>query len=276
MYEDIKLYIENLRTSDYAERTLIAYEIHLRHYYSYCRYKEIDYKTISTRDIIKYKTIVAEKYAISTINIKLSTIKAFYDFMIDIDEIVKNPIRGSMYVRYNRQNPRPLTEENLALFNSFIETKQQHIRLGYSILFDTGIRISELIKLQKSDIRIIDDKVFLYINKGKGNKSRLVPVFSQKLISELIDYAKGNYDSSLFFFSTRAFQLYAEEFSKKFNIEFTTHMTRHTFATRKLNEGMRIDILQKILGHADIRTTMYYASTDEKEILKLGGKYIAK
>lgn len=275
MYNDVKLYLENLRTSDYARSTIIAYEVHLRHYYSYCRHKGIDYKVISIREILDYKTIISKNYAISSINIKLSVIRSFYNFMIDIGEVEKNPIRESMYIRYNRQNPMPLSNEDLALFNSFIQTKQQHIRLGYAILFDTGIRISELIKLKKSNIRIVNDRVFLFIEKAKRNKSRLVPIFSQSIINELMEYAKGNFENTLFFFSTRAFQLYAEEFSKKFNIDFTTHMTRHTFATKKLNEGMRIDVLQKILGHEDIRTTMYYALTDETEILKLGGKYIA-
>lgn len=272
MYDDIKIYLENMRTSDYAESTIIAYEVHLRHYYSYCRYKCIDYKVISIREVLEYKTIVSKDYALSSINIKFSVIKSFYNFMIDIGEVEKNPIRESLYIRYNRQNPKPLSKSDLALFYSFIETKQQHIRLGYYILFDTGIRISELINLKKSDIRIIDDRVFLYIEKGKRKKSRIVPIFSQDVISELLAYAEGNFDNTLFFYSARAFQLYAEEFSNKFNINFTTHMTRHTFATTKLNEGMRIDILQKILGHEDIRTTMYYALTDETEILKLGGK----
>ena len=275
MYDDIKLYLKNMKTSGYEENTIVAYEVHLRHYYSYCRYKGIDYKIISIREMLEYKTVISKNYAISSMNIKLSVIKSFYNFMIDIGEVEKNPIRESLFIRYNRLNPKPLSESDLALFYSFIEQKQQHIKLGYHILFDAGIRISELINLKKSDIKIIDNRVFLYIEKGKRKKSRIVPLFSQNVISELLNYAKGNFDNTLFFYSARAFQLYAEEFSKKFNINFTTHMARHTFATKKLNEGMRIDVLQKILGHEDIRTTMYYALTDETEILKLGGKYIA-
>lgn len=273
MYSDIKLYLENLKTSEYAKNTLVTYEIHLRHFYSYCKYKAIDYKNISIRAMLEYKSIVSKNYAVSSINIKLSIIKSFYDFMIDIEEVIVNPIRSSMYVRYSRARPRPLPDEILSLFYSFISTKQQHIRLGYQILFDTGIRVSELVSLKTSDIEIINKRVFLNVRKGKRNKARLVPIFDENIIQELFQYKEGVYGDSLFLFSTRAFQLYAEEFSEKFDVKFTTHMARHTFASKKLNEGMRIDVLQKILGHEDIRTTMFYAMTDENEILKLGGYY---
>lgn len=273
MYENIKLYLENLKTSDYAESTIINYEIHLRNFFSYCHQQEVNYREIRAKEMLTYKIIISERYSFQSVNAKLSVINSFYDFLIDLEEVKINPIRPSMYVRKNRKDPKPLDPFEEKFFLEWLQTKEKHIELGFKILFDTGIRISELVRLRKEDIRIIENKVFLFITESKNKKERLVPVFSENVITELMKHAEGNFDNTLFYFTTRAYQQHAEEFSKKFDIKFTTQMARHTFATRKLNEGMRIDILQKILGHADIRTTMYYAKTNDSEILKLGGVY---
>lgn len=273
MYENIRIYIQNLVTSGYSTNTATSYEIHLRNFYSYCRQKNINYREVTVKEMLGYKAAISKKYKPESINAKISVINSFYNFLIDVEEATRNPIRKTMYVRMQKQTPKPLSQVDKETFLSYIEQKEKHIELGFKLLFDTGIRISELVNLRKKDIRIINNRVFLYIENGKRNKNRLVPIFDSKIIGELFQYAQGNFDNTLFFFTTRAYQLYAEEFSKKFNIKFSTHMARHTFATEKLNEGMRIDVLRKILGHADIRTTMCYAMTDEAEILKLGGEY---
>lgn len=271
MYSNIELYIDSLKNSNYSNNTVISYEIHLRNYYSFCKQKSIDYKTITVKNMLLYKSLISEKYSYSSVNIKISVIKSFYNFLIDIEESTINPIRNSMYIRKNRKNPKPLTDDDYMLFISFIEQKGKHIELGYRLMFDTGIRISELVKLTKADILIIDNRGYLNIKESKNKKNRLVPIFESNLIHDLLRYADENYYGYLFNYSTRAYQLYAEEFTERFNIKFTTHMARHTFATRKVKEGMRIDLLKKILGHEDIRTTMYYVLTDDTEILNLGG-----
>lgn len=273
MYEIIKLYLNNMKSSNYSKNTIVSYEIHLRNFYSYCRQQNIDYTNISVKQMLQYKIVISKQYKFTSVNAKISVIKSFYNFLIDIEETTINPIRDSMYIRKDRKKPSPLTREHEKLFYQYIETKEKHIELGFKIMFDTGLRISELVALEKKDVKVINNRVYLHIKNSKNEKERLVPVFSDSIIKELFEYLEGTFDKTIFFYSIRAFQLHAEAFAKKFDITFTTHMARHTFATRKLNEGMRIDILQKILGHADIRTTMYYALTDKDEILKLGGFY---
>lgn len=270
MYELIKMFIENLKISKYADNTLTSYEIHLRNFYSYCRQNDIDFKVISVKQILGYRSAISRTYSISSINAKISVINSFYNFLIDIEEVQKNPIRKTMYIRKGGPKPKPLSKENQDLLFSYLDTKETHIKLGFRLLFDTGIRISELVMLKKEDIKIINDKAFLYIENSKNNKSRLVPIFSKSLFNELIRFAEGNYEGKLFFFTPRAYQLHAEEFSKRFDIKFTTHMARHTFATTKIDEGMELDVLKEILGHSDIRTTMYYVLTNDSKILNLG------
>lgn len=271
MYENIKLYMKHLETNNYSHYTVTSYEIHLRNYYSYCRQNSINYKEITPRQLLDYRNILSKRYKPQSINSKIAAIKQFYNFLIDIEETNTNPIRDNFYIRGNRAKPQPLSPEEKHLFISYIEQKQKHIELGFKIMFDTGIRISELVNLEKEDFISIGGRAFLNINKGtKNNKQRLVPIFSKEIINELNQYTEGIYKGKIFNYSERAYQLYAEEFTKSFNIKFTVHKARHTFATEKINSGMRIDILQKILGHSDIRTTMYYAATDENQILELG------
>lgn len=271
MYNDIRLFIKHLESSNYSHNTITSYEIHLRNYYSFCRQKDIDYKVITPKQLLEYRAVLSKMYKMQSINGKVSAIKQFYNFLIDIEEVQINPIRDNFYIRGNRSNPKPLTKDEKHLFISFIEQKEKHISLGFKLIFDTGIRISELVNLKKENFVDINNKAFLNIENGKRDKQRIVPIFSSAIIEELLQYMEGIYKGKIFNYSERAYQLYAEEFTEKFHIHFTTHMARHTFATEKINEGMRIDILQKILGHSDIRTTMMYAKTDENQILELGG-----
>lgn len=270
MYDLIKLFIENLKISNYAENTCESYEIHLRNFYSYCKQYNVDFRDITVKEILNYRSLISKKYSASSINCKIVVINSFYNFLIDIEETEKNPVRKTMYVRKGLPKPKPLNKSEKKRFFSYIETKEKHIELGFKLLFYTGIRISELVNLEKEDIKIIDGKAFLHIKNSKNDKSRLAPIFSLEIYNELSNFAKGNMTGKLFFYTTRAYQQHAEEYAKKYNVEFTTHMARHTFATEKLNEGMPLDILKEILGHADIRTTMYYAVTQEEKILDWG------
>lgn len=270
MYELIELYIENLTVANYAGSTIVSYEIHLRNFYSYCVQRDIAFRNITTKEMLDYRSIISKQYSISSVNAKLSVVNSFYEFLIDIDECLTSPIRKTMYIRSGNARPNPLDAETKELFLKWIESKEKHIELGFKILFDTGLRISELVNLEKKDVKIIDSKLFLNVENSKRDKSRIVPVFTESVAEMLLLYIEENYEGKLFPYTTRAYQMHAEKFAEKFNNDFTVHRARHTFATEQLNAGMGLDVLKEVLGHSDISTTMYYALTSDKRILDLG------
>ena len=148
--------------------------------------------------------------------------------------------------------------ENIIAENSHISSRQ---RLMLKIMWNTGIRISELLNLKWEDI----SHRFIFI-KGKGGKVRTIP-YHETLFDESIK-------SSEFIISSNGKQMsYSNAYKefKKFGdiIGFkwlTPHTMRHSFATRLISKNLPIEYLSKIMGHSSINTTMIYIHFKEESI----------
>lgn len=268
MYKQIENFIEDYKHKGMAENTTTTYEIHLRHFYSYLNQNNMDYRTIKPKDIKKYTA--ASTYtgdANSTINVRLSAVKSFYDYQIDEEITEHNPITKSVFLRGRTTKTKPLTPDEKSMILTYMESKDQHIKLGFKVLFCTGLRVSELANLKKEDVQIINNRVVLHVVHGKREGERYVPVFDVETAEQLINYTAEQIIDPLFKVKKRTFQYHANQAGKYLGIPFSVHQTRHTFATEKLQEGIRLDILQKVLGHKDISTTMLYARTMDADII---------
>ena len=165
--------------------------------------------------------------------------------------------------------------------NSIIEIRDSAI---LSLLYSSGIRVSELINLQLSDIFLEEDYIKII---GKGNKERLVPI-GGKAKKKLIYYIQKtrmnlNKMSSkgYVFLSYRSKQLTRMavfNIIKKYTLlsgiskKVSPHTFRHSFATHMLEGGADLRIVQELLGHENINTTEIYTHLDRtylKEIHKL-------
>ena len=268
MYKQIENFIEDYKHRGMAENTTTGYEIHLRHFYSYLSQKGMDYKYIKTKDIKKYTRASTNRGDTnSTVNVRLSAIKSFYDHLID-DEIVDyNPITKAVFLKAKPLKTKPLTpgEKNMVL--TYIESKDKHIELGFKVLFATGLRVSELANLKREDVKLMNDRVVLHVTHSKRDKERYVPIFDIKVAQEVLSYTQEQTIDPLFKVKKRTFQYHAEQTGKNLGILFNIHQTRYTFATERLQEGIRLDILQKLLGHKDISTTLLYAKTLDIDII---------
>lgn len=268
MYQQIENFIEECKHKGMAENTTLGYEIHLRHFYSYLNQKGMDYKTLKPKDIKRYTMASTNRGdANSTVNIRLSAIKSFYDYLIDEELTDHNPITKTLYLKGKTTKTKPLTEQEKGIILSYMDEKDEHIRLGFYTMFYTGLRVSELANLKKEDINIINNRVTVHVIHGKREGERIVPVFNPEVAEQLIKYTKEQVTDPLFKVKARTFQYHAEQASIKTGIPFSVHQARHTFATERLQEGIRLDILQKLLGHKDISTTMLYARTMDIDII---------
>lgn len=269
MYNDIENFIGELRTKGMANSTIKSYEIHLRHFYSYLKQNNLDYKNLSNKNIKDYtyasKTI---GNANSTINTRLSAIKTFFETEAENEIVSYNPIRKSAYLKQKICKTEPLTPEEKNAILTYVETKEQHIKLGFEVLFSTGLRVSELTNLKKEDVSLINDRVVVHVYNAKRDNERYVPIFNIDTAKELLLYLKDiPEDINIFRVKKRTFQYHAKQIEKALGIPFTIHQTRHTFATEMLQTGIRLDILQKLLGHKDISTTMLYARTMDIDVI---------
>lgn len=265
---NIENYIEHLKKRKYEENTIKNYKINLRYFYSFCKSFSIDFLNVKGSDMVKY-TDAMYLYSSSTINLRLSSLRSFYEYLISIDLVYVNPVRQSLFIRKNRISPKPLSKKEEIILLDFLEEKEEHIKLAFLILLQTGIRVSELTKLRKDDFIEINKKHYVRVLESKNNASRIVPLNSN-LYNLVKKYADENvFFGTIFDKSERNYQYHAEFFKKRYDIDFSIHTLRHTFATRMTQKNYNLQIIQKLLGHKSINTTMYYIEVSDQDILNL-------
>lgn len=144
-------------------------------------------------------------------------------------------------------------------------------RMVIEMLYSTGCRISELCGMKISDIDMHEGSVQVL---GKGNKYRTCYINAKALVA-LSEYLKTMPDEIWLLPSRNDHSMHltknaaegiCKKISKRCGIEFTPHVIRHTTATTALHSGMKVEDISKVLGHAQISTTMIYAETDEKHV----------
>lgn len=265
----INNYLKFMEQSNYSKNTLISYEVSTRYLQSFVDYFNIDYKTIKGSDMINLRQQMLD-YKPSTVNSRLSAIRSFYDYLIDIDVIENNPVRQSLFIRHNRNKPKPLTDNQVKLLYEYLNNKHDHIRLAFKVLLESGVRLSELTTLKPNNFIVVNNKYYIEIHESKNYKSRLVPI-AKTLYTEVISYIESNNYilGTIFNLTNRGYQYHADEFSKKYNIKFSIHSCRHTFATNLARKSVPVQHIQKILGHKNIATTMYYIELSDADILNL-------
>lgn len=138
-------------------------------------------------------------------------------------------------------------------------------------LFQSGARVSEFVNLRVTDFFF--DEQMLLIDKGKGGKSRYVPLLPE-LVQELKTHLGGRQTGYLFetnrhaAYSARRVQqiVKATAESAKITKRVYPHLLRHSIATTLLERGMPIEQIQKFLGHSKIETTQIYAESTTEMI----------
>ncbi|SRR6056297_1331751 len=159
-------------------------------------------------------------------------------------------------------------------------------------LFSTGLRVAELVKLNRQQFNNFK-KDFLEINiLGKGNKTRTV-YFSERAIQAIKKYLseRKDIDPALFInyrpgadkaetrrLTTRAVELIVKKYVKIVGLPLNTtpHTLRHSFATDLLTQGVDIRLVQEFLGHSDISTTQIYTHVTNKKLKDVYKKFHSK
>ena len=201
-------------------------------------------------------------------------VKKFFEFAeIDVKDEIKAPKR-------TKSLPKSLNEQEVynlihAMDDKYDPEKNnpQNIsrlrnKLILTLLYSTGLRVSELIKLE---IKSIDYDERTIRVRGKGEKDRIV-IFDDETLELIDEYLeKRGVDNKYLFvnqrnnkLTSRYVQYMIKEYAKAANIErrVTPHILRHSFATHLLKNGVDIRAIQQLLGHSNLSTTQIYTSVD--------------
>ncbi len=217
-------------------------------------------------------------YAPDTIRGEYVALHTMFNFLYEEGDIDFNPMDGIKKPKLPKVYARTFTVEEMTRILGFYANKSDEISIRnhaiISLLFGTGIRKGELLRLTVLDIHL--DESYVTVN-GKGNKQRIIPL-TQSIKRSLKRYLGVRHSNVCpFLFITRdgsaikdgclreVFRRLKEELGMS-GKRFSPHTIRHTFAKMFLLNGGDLFALQKILGHEDISTTKMYVDYTEKEM----------
>lgn len=199
------------------------------------------------------------RYSDSTLNQIINSINFYLRWVLKSKDIKAD----NHQIKKRKRLPEVLSKDEVCkLINSPSNDKHRAL---LSIVYSSGLRVSEVVNLRKSDIDF--DRKLMFIRCSKGKKDRYT-IISNMTMLLLKDYLPTIPNSSYLFpgqkpnshLSIRTVQVIVQRGVKKLNINknITTHSLRHSFATHLLEQGTDIRIIQELLGHKSIKTTEIY------------------
>lgn len=250
----------------------------------------IDEQVIASLSDVTYKdarifltNLYEKKYAKKYVARKISSIRSFYKFLLRESYVEINPFAHVSLPKLEKRLPEFFYEEELAILFDSIDTSTplgQRNKALLEIMYATGIRVSECVGIQLSDI---DEHSSVLLIRGKGNKERYVPFgqFAQTALHVYINEGrkklmKKTNHSYLFVnqkgnpLTARGIRYIFNEMIKKAGSihHIHPHMLRHTFATHLLNNGADMRTVQELLGHSSISSTQVYTHVTKEHLKK--------
>ena len=243
----------------FSKRTIKSYLSHNQRFLDFCKKSA---RNISNQDIKDYLLFLKVKgYANISLNNVISALKFYYQ------QVLKRRLFFNI-VRPKREKhlPQVLSIEQIKKIIT-AATNIKH-RLIFSLLYGSGLRVSEIVCLKVEDLDLIEK--YIFIHNAKGNKDRYVLLSSvslklaEKYLNRLSSkqkylFAGAKNGSHL---HQRSVQKIFEDSSRKAGIttKVSCHSLRHSFATHLLEKGVSIYHIQRLLGHQNIKTTEVYLS----------------
>lgn len=204
---------------------------------------------------------------------------SFFAWLEDEDYIIKSPVRRIHKVKTTQMVKETLSDEHLEQLRDQCSHPRDLAMID--LLISTGIRVGELVKLNRNDINFEERECIVL---GKGDKERKV-YFDAKTKVHLQQYLNIRVDSNpaLFVSQNRPWQRLSIAGVEKFlsNLgrrsdvrHVHPHKFRRTMATMAIEKGMPIEQVQKLLGHAKIDTTLHYAIVNQSSVKLAHRKFI--
>lgn len=256
-----------------AENTLEAYRRDLTEFFDFCL-KEI--QEISRYDINSYILNLREKnYTSTSVTRKIASFRGFFKWACANEIIIKNPTLTLELPKNPKRLPKVLTLQEIKTILKEDLTKQE--RLIFELLYDCGLRVSELVNLKINDIDI-SGKFLTCI--GKGSKERIVP-FGNCAIDAIKNYLperdflilKYKVNTKNLLINEKGQKVTRQEVytfisnqGKKIHKSISPHTLRHSFATHLLENGADLRVVQELLGHSDVSTTQLYTHISKKRL----------
>ena len=272
----------------YSVHTIVAYEQDLLQFKLYIEEhtenSSFDCTQVDADQIRNWIVFLLDhQVASASVNRKLSSLKSFFKYLVRLNVINENPLHLVVGPKMKHSLPYFVKEKDMdslldgAEFSSDFEGVRD--RLMLELLYETGLRRSELVALKCEDV---DFSALLLKVTGKRNKQRLIP-FADRLKQMMLDYVcikremrlnegdcffvrkNGNpLSPSIVYYIVKKRLSGIPMLAKR-----SPHVLRHSFATSLLNDGAELNAVKELLGHGSLASTSVYTHMTFEELKKV-------
>ena len=272
-----------------SKSTLDAYRSDLKLLKVWAKNRELKMDEISRPDLLEFIAFKAEQGSSARTSARmLSSLRRFYTYLMQQEIISTNPTDKISMPKIGRSLPVLLTENEVLKLIKAPNTKKSlgfRDRVMLELLYATGLRVSELVKLEVNQVNL--NQGYLRV-MGKGDKERLVPMgktakrWMKNYLNGPIQEILNDRQSDCLFptrtstsISRQAFWQIIKKYAMKVGIsaKLSPHSLRHAFATHLINHGADLRVVQMLLGHSDLSTTQIYTHIAQHRLKDLHEKH---
>ncbi len=265
----------------YSDLTVESYRTEIKGYLDFFKEKNIKVKDIKNSDIKDYLAYIKKgETSERTLAHNVSVIRTFYKFLLTLKIIERNPTEFLELPKLRKKLPTVLSKEEVEklLDIDLTDCYSYRNKAMLELLYSTGLRVSELVNLELSNIDLENCTLKTI---GKGNKERIIPIsdyalyYVEKYINEyrgsmlkkgVNNYAFINNHGNVM--TRQGFFKIIKKLASEKNIKtpISPHTLRHSFATHLLDYGADLRSIQEMLGHSNLSTTQIYTHVSSEHL----------
>ncbi len=274
----LEKFIAAKRVEGCSEKSLRYYESTIRNMLEEVGKSECN---ITTEDLRQYLDTYQRRGAVSKVTLDnvRRILSSFFSWLEDEDYIIKSPVRRIHKVKTGKTVKETYSDESLEIMRDYCDNPRDLAMID--LLSSTGIRVGELVKLDRTDIDFENRECIVF---GKGNKERKV-YFDARTKIHLQKYLDSRTDNNEALFVSllqpydrlqiSGVEIRLRKMGRELNIhKVHPHKFRRTLATMAIDKGMPIEQVQQLLGHQSIDTTLQYAMVNQVNVKNSCRKFI--
>jgi len=258
-----EILLQEMKLRNFSLKTIKAYLFYNQKFIEFIKKSP---KEISGNDIRNYLLYLeSKKKSTSMINLAHNALNFYYGI------ILRKNVNKIPFQKREDTIKQILSKEEIKRLIDVTENPKH--KLVISLLYASGIRVSELIKIRLEHLDL--ERKMLLVKQGKGKKDRYT-ILSENVIKMIKDYLNQRYYQNKYLFnsyqehlSVRTIQEILKQARQKARINKNVHphLLRHSFATHLMENDVPETKIQLLLGHKDIKTTQQYARVTNKHLL---------
>ncbi len=273
----VERFLQELGNANRSRHTILNYRSDLRAFMRHVG-AQMPIENLSRQAVQNYLATLSDK-AVTTRARHQASLKSFLKWCHAQGHIERDPTQSLSSVRVPQPYPRAIDDDSIQRVLDSIPADHLRDRLLFTLIAETGVRISEALGVFREDITLSPDDEKIAI-RGKGGATRTVMLYAAPQTLTLLrrylaasriasgpmfraHWRQHASSSAMCYRSAHyAWKTYCDAAHVKANI----HVLRHSYATTLVNNGVRLEVVRKLLGHKSMQTTLRYAEVNDATV----------